>query len=125
MPVIAVVAILQPVTVLSATCVSAECDPHGYVAIFSTAPAVGVTAIAVIALVLLVRRSRAGFGTALGAAGGCAGMLAMFGEFLPVTLVWRLGAVTVAIAWLAIAGLRWAPARVRPRLVEPPYPPLG
>ncbi|NIK55629.1 hypothetical protein [Kribbella shirazensis] len=121
MLVIAAAAILQPVTMLSAPC-DMPCDPHGYVAIFSIFPAGVVVIIALVALTLLIGRNRAGFGTALGAAGACAGLLVLFGPVLIAPVRWPVAAVCLLIAGLAIAGLRSAPVRQRPRWEEPPYP---
>ncbi|TCC43328.1 hypothetical protein [Kribbella sindirgiensis] len=109
MLVIAVAAILQPVTMLTWPCDDPMCDPHGYVAIFSVFPTAFVVIVALIALGLLNGRRRSGFGVAIGAAAACAGMLVLFGEVLIGAVRWPLGAVTLVVAGLAIEGLRSAP----------------
>jgi hypothetical protein len=127
MLVIAAAAISQPVTMLSVPCDAppgVPCDPHGYVAIFSSLPAGGVAILALIAFSLLVARSRVGFGAALAATGACAMLLVLFGPVLTGTVRWPIAVGTVAVAGLVLAGLRWAPERQRPRLAEPPYPPV-
>jgi hypothetical protein len=112
MVVIAVAAILQPVTMLSMPCDEPTCDPHGYVAIFSVFPTAFVVIVALIALGLLNGRRRSGFGVAIFAAVACAGMLMMFGVFLIAPVRWPLGVVTLVVVGLAIEGLRSAPAPV-------------
>ena len=112
MAVIAVAAILQPVTMLSMPCDELTCDPHGYVAIFSVFPTAFVVIVALVALGLLNGRRRSGFGVAIGAATLCAGMLVLFREVLIAPVRWPLGAVTLVVAGLAIEGLRSAPVRV-------------
>ena len=112
MLVIAVAAILQPVTMLSMPCDGPTCDPHGYVAIFSVFPTAFVVIVALIALGLLNGRRRSGFGVAIFAAAACAGMLLLFGAVLIAPVRWPLGAVTLVVAGLAIEGLRSAPVPV-------------
>ena len=116
MLVIVVAAILQPVTMLSMPCDAPTCDPHGYVAIFSVFPTAFVVIVALIALGLLNGRRRSGFGVAIGAAAACAGMLVLFGAFLLAPVRWPLAVVTLAVAALAIEGLRSAPRS------SPPFP---
>jgi hypothetical protein len=120
-------AAVQPIVVLSAPCDGPDCDPHGYVAIFAGVPAAGVAIIAVVAVLLLASRSRVGFGTLLGAAAASAALLLWFAGLVPVEVWLPIACVTVAVAVLAFAGLRYAPTRVRvrPGLDEPPYPSLG
>jgi hypothetical protein len=117
----AAAAIVQPVAMLSAPC-SPECDPHGYVAIFSVIPVAGVVGITLIASTFLIARKRAGFGISLGASACCAGLVLMFGDLLAGPVRWSIVAAIVLAAALAIAGLRLVP---RPsRLPQPPYPSL-
>ena len=124
MLVTAAAAIIQPVTMLSVPCDGPVCDPHGYIAIFSILPASGVAIMALVAFGLLIARNRAGFGTALGAAGTCAGLMVLFGNVLVDSVRGPVAGVTVVVAALAIAGLRLAPLRKARRLEEPPYPTL-
>jgi hypothetical protein len=121
-------AVIQPIVVLSVPCDVPVCDPHGYFAIFAAGPAVGVVVLAVVALVLLAIRHRAGFGVGLGAAAACAALLLWNGELLSGEVRWPIAGLTVVVAAVAFAGLRLAPDRVRqprPGLPEPPYPTLG
>jgi hypothetical protein len=117
----AAAAIVQPVAILRAPC-SPQCDPHGYVAIFSVLPVVVVAGISLIALTLLIGRRKSGFGTGLGAAVCCAGLAVLFGRLLAGLVLWSILVALVLVAVLAIAGLRVVPPA--PRLPEPPYPSL-
>jgi hypothetical protein len=123
MPLIAAAAIVQPITINSAPCGAPECDPHGYILIFTTVPAVGVALLALLAVLVLSSGYRAGFGIALGAAAGCGGVLAFNAPGLSGELVWLIAGVSLVVAGLAVAGLRLVP--VRPPLPDPPYPPIG
>lgn len=118
-------AMIPPITIQAQPCGAPVCDPHGYVTIFTFVPAVGVALLALVGVLVLSSGYRAGFGIGLGAAVGCAGVLGLTGPDLPGRVLWPVAGVTVMVAGLALAGLRWAPVRVRPRLEEPPYPSLG
>jgi hypothetical protein len=117
----AAAAIVQPVAILSAPC-GPECDPHGYVAIFSVLPVAVVVGISLIALTLLIARKKSGFGTGLGAAVCCAGLAFLFARLLSGTVRWSILAALALVVALAIAGLRVVPRS--PRLPDLPYPSL-
>jgi hypothetical protein len=108
----AAAAIVQPVAILSAPC-SPECDPHGFVAIFSVLPVAVVVGFSLIALTLLIARKRSGFGTSLGAGVCCAGLAILFTRLLPGPVRWSILAALVVVAALAIAGLRSVPRSPR------------
>jgi hypothetical protein len=118
---------VQPIVFLSQPCDGPDCDPHGYFTIFAGVPAAGVAIVALTALVHLAARNRAGFGTMLGAAAASGLLLLWFAGLVAVEVWLPIAAVTVVVAVLAFAGLRFAPPRVRarPGLEEPPYPSLG
>jgi len=117
----AAAAIVQPVAMLSAPC-SPQCDPHGYVAIFSVLPVTVVVGIALIALILLIARKKSGFGFGLAAAACSAGLAFLFADLLAGSVRWSILAALALVAALAIAGLRVVPPP--PRLPEPRYPSL-
>ena len=106
----AAAAIAQPVAMLSAPC-GPQCDPHGYVAIFSALPVAVVVGISLIALTLLIARKRSGFGTSLGAGICCAGLAVLFTRLLPDAVRWSILAALAVVVALAIAGLRGTPRR--------------
>ncbi|HWD80590.1 MAG TPA: hypothetical protein VG497_16965, partial [Kribbella sp.] len=101
MPLIAAAAIVQPIRINSAPCDAAECDPHGYVAIFTTVPAVGVALLALVALLVLSSGYRAGFGIALAAAAACGGLLVLTGPELSAQLRWCIVGLSMVVAALA------------------------
>jgi hypothetical protein len=119
-------AIVQPIAVLSIPC-GPTCDPHGYVGIFMTIPAIGVAALALGALGQLIARSASGFGTGLAASICCGGLAFLLTNLLPGYVRWPILAAATVAAGLAIAGLRLAPPapRIRHALEEPPYPTIG
>ncbi|MFC9694295.1 hypothetical protein ACFTSF_37475 [Kribbella sp. NPDC056951] len=99
-----------------------QCDPHGYIVIFTAIPVLVVLLVALSALGSLVMRHRAGFWLELVAAAGCAFELLLLRSLLTVVHAVSVGAVIAATVVLAIVGLRKAPVRRQYRLPEPPYP---
>jgi hypothetical protein len=125
---IAAAAIVQPIAINSAPCDVPECDPHGYILIFTAVPAAGVAILALVGLLVLGSGDKLGFGIALAAAAACAGLLVWNGiGGLSAQLIWPTAALALVVAALAVAGLRLVPPRPprKDRLVEPPYPPVA
>ncbi|MFF1818742.1 hypothetical protein ACFVWG_15680 [Kribbella sp. NPDC058245] len=99
-----------------------NCDPHGYVVIFTAIPALIVVIVALSAVGALIARRRAGLWIALVAAIGCSGELFLLWGLLPIWRVVLLWTLIVAAGGLAVLGLRRAPVHQPYRVPEPPYP---